>query len=88
MDCALGKNGVCRCSQQDTVEWTTVETRTKTWLNGVFYHVEIKAGLALAALDILDSATTEQPIIANVTITGLTPRRVFDMLQVPKYVDI
>ncbi len=83
----LAKMVVC-CSQQDNVEWTAVETETKTLLNGVFYYVPINAGLALAGLDILDSATTEQPIVTNVTITGLTPRRIFDMLQLTKYVDI
>ncbi len=82
----LAKMVVC-CSQQDNVEWTAVETKIKTLLNGVFYYVPINAGLALAGLDILDSATTEQPFVTNVTITGLTPRRIFDMLQVTKYVD-
>ena len=75
------------CSVHDeTVEWTKVESTVRQWLQGTFCSTEVTAGLALAALDILDSATCAQPTVGNVRVTGLTPRRVANMLNVPRYV--
>jgi len=69
-----------------TVEWTTVETTVRKWLAGTCSQTQVTAGLACAALDILDSATATLPTVGTTQVTGLTPRRVLNMLEVPRYV--
>ena len=67
-----------------TVAWTTVECRVQGWIRGslpLLFSYEVTAGLALAALDILDSAKEQEPVVGHVVVTGLTPRHVVQLLQ-------
>lgn len=67
-----------------TVAWTAVESRVRGWIRGslpLLFSYEVNAGLALAALDILDSAKEQDPVVGHVVVTGLTPRAVVQLLQ-------
>jgi hypothetical protein len=72
-------------SADNNVDWTTVEKQVRLWLVGSsFLRADVTVGLALAALDIVDSCHDGEPTVNDVTITGLTPRRIYNMLQLTR----
>jgi hypothetical protein len=78
--------GRMACVGEATVAWTAVESRVRGWIRGslpLLFSYEVTAGLALAALDILDSAKAQDPVVGHVVVTGLTPRYVVHLLKTP-----
>lgn len=80
----------CECvevagEETETVAWTAVEARLWGWIQSSLSLLpqEVNAGIALAALDILDSARAQDAVVGHTRVTGLTPRHVVDLLQKP-----
>lgn len=85
---ALLTKMACILQTTEEVEWKTIESTVKSWVSGGMVHsTDVTAGMALAALDILSGATSSPPSTINggVTITGLSPQCIYNMLQVPRY---
>lgn len=75
--------GRMACVAEATEAWTAVESRVRGWIRGslpLLFSYEVTAGLALAALDILDSAKEQDPVVGHAVLTGLTPRYVVQLL--------
>lgn len=72
-------------TETQTVAWTAVEARVWGWIQSSLSLLpqEVNAGIALAALDILDSARAQDALVGHTRVTGLTPRHVVDLLQKP-----
>lgn len=81
----LGRMACVDVGDDETVAWTAVEARVWGWIQSSLSLLpqEVNAGLALAALDILDSARAQDAVVGHTRVTGLTPRHVVDLLQKP-----
>jgi hypothetical protein len=81
----LGRMACAGVGEEETVAWTAVEARVWGWIQSSFSLLpqEVNAGLALAALDIMDSARAQDAVVGRTRVTGLTPRHVAELLQKP-----
>jgi hypothetical protein len=81
----VGVAGEEKETETQTVAWTAVEARVWGWIQSSLSLLpqEVNAGIALAALDILDSARAQDILVGHTRVTGLTPRHVVDLLQKP-----
>ena len=63
----------------NVVHWRQVESTILGWFGPYYFgkrllFVSCHGSIALAALDILDSTTTADPVVGNVVVKGLTPQ--------------